>query len=92
MDQGYVLQISRQAMEVALMVSLPMLAVSLFVGILVSVFQAATSIQEMTLTFVPKLIGMAIVIVFMGSWMLTTLVSFAHFCLVQAGNANIFGG
>ena len=92
MDQGYVLQIARQAMEVAMMVSLPLLAVTLFIGILVSVFQAATSIQEMTLTFVPKLIGMAIVIVFLGSWMLTTLVSFAHFCLAQAGNVGTFGG
>lgn len=78
-------------MEVALMVSLPLLAVSLFVGILVSVFQAATSIQEMTLTFVPKLIGMGAAVLFLGAWMLTTLVSFASFCLSQAGNPNIFG-
>ena len=90
MDQGNVLQLARQALEVTFMVSLPLLAVSLFVGILVSVFQAATQIQEMTLTFVPKLIGMAIVIVIMGSWMLTTLVSFAHTCIVQAGSITTY--
>jgi flagellar biosynthetic protein FliQ len=80
MQNGEVLFIGRQAMEVALMVSLPLLAVSLFVGIVVSVFQAATSIQEMTLTFVPKLIGFGVVLLFLGSWMLTTLVGFTHVC------------
>lgn len=71
-------------MQVALMVSLPILAVSLFCGLLVSVFQAVTSVQEMTLTFVPKLIGVGLVVVTMGSWMLTTLVSFTHLCLEHA--------
>lgn len=89
MDQGNVLQLARQALEVSFMVALPLLAVSLFVGILVSVFQAATQIQEMTLTFVPKLIGMGIVITLMGSWMLTTLVAFAHACILQAGNVTL---
>lgn len=62
------------------MVALPVLAVSLFIGIAVSVFQAATSIQEMTLTFVPKLLGIIFVLFLLGSWMLTTLVSFTHVC------------
>ena len=78
------LEIGRQGMQVALMVTLPILAVSLFCGLLVSVFQAVTSIQEMTLTYVPKLIGVGLVIVFMGSWMLTTLVGFTHLCFEQA--------
>jgi flagellar biosynthetic protein FliQ len=80
MEQGQVLALSRQAMEVALMVALPVLAVSLFVGILVSVFQAATQIQEMTLTFVPKIIGIGIVVALLGSWMLNQLVVFTHVC------------
>lgn len=80
MDQGQVLSLARQAMEVALMVSLPVLAVGLFVGILVSVFQAATQIQEMTLTFVPKIIGVGIVLALLGSWMLNQLVTFTHLC------------
>ena len=80
MDQGYVLDIGRQGLEVALMVSLPILAVTLFLGLLVSVFQAVTQVQEMTLTFVPKLVGVAIMLAFMGNWMLTTLVTFTHTC------------
>ncbi len=62
------------------MVLLPVLAVSLFLGLLVSIFQALTQVQEMTLTFVPKLIGVAIVLALMGNWMLSTLVQFMHLC------------
>lgn len=80
MDQGSVLELGRQAMQVALMVALPMLCVSLFIGVAVSVFQAVTQVQEATLTFVPKLIGMGIMMVFLGGWMLSTLVSFMHLC------------
>lgn len=84
MDQGVVLDLGRQGMQVALMVSLPILAVSLFLGVLVSVFQAITSVQEMTLTFVPKLVGVAIVLAIFGSWMLTSLVGFTHLCIEHA--------
>lgn len=80
MEQSYVLDIGRQGVEVAIMVSLPILAVTLFLGLLVSVFQAVTQVQEMTLTFVPKLLGVAVVMAFMGNWMLTTLVTFMHTC------------
>lgn len=80
MNQGYVLDLGRQGVEVALMVSLPIMAVTLFLGLMVSVFQAVTQVQEMTLTFVPKLIGVAIILSFMGNWMLTTLVQFTHQC------------
>lgn len=80
MEQSYVLDIGRQGIEVAIMVSLPILAVTLFLGLLVSVFQAVTQVQEMTLTFVPKLLGVAVVLAFMGNWMLTTLVTFMHTC------------
>jgi len=81
MDQGTVLELSRQGMQVTLMVLLPILAVSLFLGLAVSVFQAITQVQEMTLTFVPKLIGLAIIMGMMGSWMLTTLVAFTVQCI-----------
>lgn len=66
------------------MVSLPVLAVALFVGVIVSVFQAITQVQEATLTFVPKLIGVGLVMAMMGGWMLTTLVSFVHLCFEHA--------
>jgi flagellar biosynthesis protein FliQ len=80
MEQSFVLDIGRQGIEVALMVSLPILSVTLFLGLLVSVFQAVTQVQEMTLTFVPKLIGVAIILAMMGNWMLTTIVTFTHTC------------
>ena len=86
MDQGVALELARQGMQVALMVSLPVLAVTLFMGLAVSVFQAVTQVQEVTLTFVPKLIGVAMVIVFMGNWMLTTLVSFLQLCFQHAAD------
>jgi flagellar biosynthetic protein FliQ len=85
MDHSFVLDVGRQGIEVALMVSLPLLAVTLFLGLLVSVFQAITQVQEMTLTFVPKLIGVGVVLAFMGSWMLTTLVHFTTMCLERIG-------
>lgn len=88
MDQGTALELARQGMQVAIMVALPILAVSLFVGVLVSVFQAITSVQEMTLTFVPKLIGAALVGVFLGNWMLAQLVSFTHICFEHIARVN----
>lgn len=88
MDQGVALELARQGMQVAIMVALPILAVSLFVGVLVSVFQAITSVQEMTLTFVPKLIGAALVGIFLGNWMLAQLVSFTHICFEHIARVN----
>lgn len=69
---------------VGLMISMPILAIALFTGLIVSVFQAVTQIQEMTLTFLPKLIGTGLLIIFMGGWMLTTLVNFMHYCFDMA--------
>lgn len=88
MDQGIALELARQGMQVAIMVALPILAVSLFVGVLVSVFQAITSVQEMTLTFVPKLIGAALVGIFLGNWMLAQLVTFTHLCFEHIARVN----
>jgi len=85
MDNAFVLDIGRQGMEIALMVAMPILAVTLFLGLMVSVFQAITQVQEMTLTFVPKLIGVGLVLTFMGGWMLNTLVKFAVLCLTRIG-------
>lgn len=85
MEQGVVLDLARQGMTVALMVSLPILAVALFVGLLVSVFQAVTQVQEMTLTYVPKILCVGLVTALMGNWMLTTLVSFTRVCFDHAG-------
>ncbi len=84
MDQTVVIDLAREGLTVGIMVSLPLLAVILFVGLLVSVFQAVTQVQEMTLTFVPKVVGAAIVLVLFGNWMLTTLVAFMHLSFEHA--------
>ncbi len=84
MDQATVIDLARQGLIVSLMISLPVLAVALFTGLAVSIFQAVTQVQEMTLTFVPKVIGAGLVLIGMGSWMLTTLVKFTHVCFEHA--------
>ena len=71
-----VMSIGRQAMEVTLMVSAPMLLVALAVGLVVSIFQAATQINEATLSFIPKLIGIFIALVVAGPWMLSTMLDY----------------
>ncbi len=65
------------------MVLLPILTVTLFLGLLVSIFQALTQIQEMTLTFVPKLVGVALVLALVGNWMLGSVVSFTKLSFHQ---------
>ncbi|RJF98664.1 flagellar biosynthesis protein FliQ [Noviherbaspirillum saxi] len=71
-----VMTIGRQAMEVTLMVAAPMLLVALAVGLLVSIFQAATQINEMTLSFIPKLIGVFVTMIIAGPWMLTVMLDY----------------
>jgi len=70
------MEIGRQAVEVTLMVAAPMLLAALLIGLIISIFQAATSINEATIQFVPKLAVMLIVLVFAGPWMLQTLMDF----------------
>lgn len=89
-DSSFVIDIGRQGIEVGLMVALPVLAVTLFLGLIVSVFQAITQVQEQTLTFVPKLIGVAIVLALMGGWMLSTLVRFTLICFERIGTLGRF--
>ncbi len=73
-----ILGIGRQAVETMLIVSLPILLVSLAVGLLISVFQAVTQIQEMTITFVPKIIVTFVSLLLFGSWMLSKLTDFTR--------------
>jgi flagellar biosynthetic protein FliQ len=74
--QGEVLDIARDAIWVIIQVSLPLLLISLVVGLIVSIFQTVTSIQEQTLTFVPKIIAVFLGIILFGSWILNTIVEF----------------
>ncbi len=73
-----VMDLGRNAMEITLMVAGPMLGTVLLIGLLVSIFQAATQINEATLSFIPKLIGVFLVLLIAGPWMLTTLVDYMH--------------
>lgn len=70
------MEIGRQAVIVTLMVAAPVLLAALLVGLIISIFQAATSINEATIQFVPKLAVMLIVLVLAGPWMLQTLMDF----------------
>lgn len=66
-----------QALYVVLETALPVLLVSMAVGLIVSIFQTVTSIQEQTLTFVPKLVAIFVVLMFLGNWMMNNMVGFA---------------
>lgn len=76
MTQSQIMEVGSRAMWVTLEIGLPVLAVSLIVGLLVSIFQAVTQLQEPTLTFIPKILAVVIVIVVAGPWMMNTLLSF----------------
>ena len=76
MTDTTVIQLALQTMLVALKLSAPILATSLVIGFTVSLFQSMTQIQEFTLSFVPKLIGVGIALLVCGNWMLHTLVAF----------------
>lgn len=76
MDQSQIMEIGARAMWVTLQVSLPILGVSLVVGLLVSIFQAVTQLQEPTLTFIPKILAVVVVIVVAGPWMMNTMLGF----------------
>ena len=78
MTEASVLEIGTQALQVALLVAAPLLAASLAIGIIVSLIQVATSIQDVTLTFVPKILGVTLLMLVVGGWMIRTLVDFAR--------------
>ena len=77
MTQDTVVNLATQAMTLALEVAGPMLLVGLVVGVAVSLFQAVTSIQEQSLSFIPKIVALAVLIVVLGPWMLGQLVTYA---------------
>jgi flagellar biosynthesis protein FliQ len=78
MTQDQVVSLVVDAMGVSLKIALPVLLVTLVVGLAVSIFQAVTQIQEQTLTFIPKVVAMAVVIVVVGPWMLGQIVSYTQ--------------
>ena len=78
MDTNTVVDLGRQALWITVLISAPLLAVALFVGLVIGVLQAATSINEATLSFIPKLAAMAIALAVLGGWQLTTLVDYTR--------------
>lgn len=76
MSPELVMEIARQAIKVTLLVSLPILGIGLLVGVLISLLQAATQIQEMTLTFVPKILSIFVGLLLLLPWIMNHLTSF----------------
>jgi len=69
MEQGVIMDVAREAMRTVLYLAMPLLGISLIVGLVISVFQATTSIQEQTLTFIPKLFAILVSLAVFGAWM-----------------------
>jgi len=86
MTEQTVMSLTYQALKLALLVASPLLLATLVVGLVISIFQAATQINEMTLSFIPKLLTVAGVLVITGPWLLTQLVDFFHQLLVSLPN------
>ena len=76
MTPEIVMSIGRQAIEMTLILAGPLLLAALVIGLIISVFQAATQINEQTLSFIPKLVGMFIVLLLAGPWMLQMMVDY----------------
>jgi flagellar biosynthetic protein FliQ len=78
MNQDTVVSLATQAMTLAIEVAGPMMLVGLVIGLVVSIFQAVTSIQEQSLSFIPKIVGLAALVVILGPWMLGQLVNYTQ--------------
>ncbi|GIP46656.1 Flagellar biosynthetic protein FliQ [compost metagenome] len=78
MSSEFIIGLAGQAVYTVLKVSAPMLLIGLVVGLLVSIFQATTQIQEQTLAFVPKIVAVLVALLLFGPWILTTLVDFTY--------------
>ncbi len=76
MNQGVVIDVAQEAIKVVLMISAPILGLSLIVGLLVSIVQATTQIQETTLSFIPKIITVALTLIIFGPWMMNVMYEF----------------
>ncbi|MBN8454591.1 flagellar biosynthesis protein FliQ [Accumulibacter sp.] len=78
MTPSTVMDIGRQAVEMTLLLSAPLLLAALLIGLVVSIFQAATQINEQTLSFIPKLVGVFLVLLAAGPWMLQLMVDYVR--------------
>ncbi len=78
MDTSTVVELGTQALWMTVLISAPLLAVALAVGLVIGIVQAATSVNEATLSFIPKLAAMALTLAVVGSWQITTLVDYTR--------------
>lgn len=83
MDESTLVSLGVQTFKITLLLSLPMLLAGLLAGLIISIFQATTQINEMTLSFVPKIILVVIVLIFLMPWMTTTMIDFTENILNQ---------
>lgn len=86
MDTGVVMDIAVKALATALMISAPILGVSIIVGLAISIFQATTHIQEQTLTFVPKIIAILGMLILFGPWIMNLLTNYVTELYLSANN------
>jgi len=77
MDEAYLITLTQNAITVMLVIAGPILLVSLLIGTIISLIQAATQVNEATMTFIPKIIGIGLVILLLGSWMAQQILVFA---------------
>jgi flagellar biosynthesis protein FliQ len=83
MSYEFILGFAKQALETMLLVSLPVLGLSMVIGLIISVFQSVTQIQEMTITFVPKIVVTFVGLLLFGPWMLSKLAGFLREVIVN---------
>jgi flagellar biosynthesis protein FliQ len=83
MTPEFVISFAKEAIELTILVSLPMLGIGLFVGLAISVFQATTSIQEMTLSYVPKIIAVLLGALYFAPWMIEKLTLYTEKVITQ---------
>jgi flagellar biosynthetic protein FliQ len=78
MDQATIITVMQDAIRTVLIVSLPMIGIALVIGLIISIFQAATQVNEQTMTFVPKMVGILIVLLVFGGFILSNLTEFTN--------------
>lgn len=83
MDENTLVALGVQTFKITLLLSLPMLLAGLIAGLVISIFQATTQINEMTLSFVPKIILVVVILIFLMPWMTTTMIDFTENILSQ---------
>jgi len=83
MTPDTVIELGRSALSMTILVSAPLLLTALFAGFVVSLFQAATQINEQTLSFIPKLLALALVLIYAGPWILSSMIDYTQDLIVQ---------